>query len=839
MAFYSNWFKNQTDGYISGSVPLVNDSSQIKYPTDNYENFSQQGYAKNEIVNACIRELAMGAVAPRYFVGIDGDDGGTTEVVDGGLADLIRQPNDNDDFYTFIERMVTYLQVSGNVYILKERSRTNALLKMWLLRPDRVSIMPNDRGKNAYSYEIDGKEYAIPSEDIAHLALPNPADDVYGLSPLHVLARTVNLDLSMGDFAKTYFQNSGVPSGLLKIKRRLTSQEEANAIRARWRSTFGGVNNMHKVAVLDDDAEYQQMASSPKDMALTELHYMTESRICAVFGVPPILISANVGLARSTFANYREARFSFHSETLEPMINRIVRFLNNCLEYEFEYEGTLRADLTEMKSFLDDRDSMSSRSASLFGAGIITLNEARDIVGFDAVDDGDIRRVPMNIIETNDDFDPIALPEPTQALPESEEELSGYKGIPRIARGAGMLRRDLLKDREDLTDELTADIERFFKKLRSRIDGTIGRYMDRNLDVQKDYPFQWEGLIPDTTEDDLAKILYRRFVKVASQTFARVNDSGVSPAIDFDEKLPEIQAVVTSAGARAKLIHSTTKKRIREAVTNALERGYSIEQLARGVPDDNFKGLRAVATDNLKRARVIARTEVMRTQNLTTNAHYKSNGFLYVRADDVDGDIHDTYVPDGDPYGRTCAERHQQVYHIDDAVNIMDHPNGTLNWEPMPRNYVPDEILGVNLAEFTKEDEWDFPQGVGIEVHKAEVPEYMQNNARKGLEYYKEGLGGAGLTQGTIREARQIASGNISDNKVIRMNAWFARHLTDLDAPQNSDRSHEDFPSAGAVAWYLWGGNPTNPEQAMKWASAEAERIRDKEKIQETSDARV
>ena len=180
MAFYSNWFKNQTDGYISGSVPLVNDSSQIKYPTDNYENFSQQGYAKNEIVNACIRELAMGAVAPRYFVGVDGDDGGTTEVVDGGLADLIRQPNDNDDFYTFIERMVTYLQVSGNVYILKERSRTNALLKMWLLRPDRVSIMPNDRGKNAYSYEIDGKEYAIPSEDIAHLALPNPADDVYG-----------------------------------------------------------------------------------------------------------------------------------------------------------------------------------------------------------------------------------------------------------------------------------------------------------------------------------------------------------------------------------------------------------------------------------------------------------------------------------------------------------------------------------------------------------------------------------------------------------------------------------------------------------------------------------
>ena len=74
-----------------------------------------------------------------------------------------------------------------------------------------------------------------------------------------------------------------------------------------------------------------------------------------------------------------------------------------------------------------------------------------------------------------------------------------------------------------------------------------------------------------------------------------------------------------------------------------------------------------------------------------------------------------------------------------------------------------------------------------------------------------------------------MAGGFVSEDKVIRMNAWFARHFVDLRSPKNSDRSNDDFPGAGATAWYLWGGNPTNPEQAMKWAERNAERIRNNE----------
>ena len=137
------------------------------------------------------------------------------------------------------------------------------------------------------------------------------------------------------------------------------------------------------------------------------------------------------------------------------------------------------------------------------------------------------------------------------------------------------------------------------------------------------------------------------------------------------------------------MIHSTTTKVIRKALERALSNGYSIEQLARGVPADGFPGLQSILTETKIRARLIARTEIMRSQNMTTTKIYQEQGFQYVRADDVDGGKHDNSVPPGDPYGYTCAQRHNQVYEIGDAYNIMDHPNGTLNWSPMHRSYQP------------------------------------------------------------------------------------------------------------------------------------------------------
>ena len=87
-------------------------------------------------------------------------------------------------------------------------------------------------------------------------------------------------------------------------------------------------------------------------------------------------------------------------------------------------------------------------------------------------------------------------------------------------------------------------------------------------------------------------------------------------------------------------------------------------------------------------------------------------------------------------------------------------------------------------------------------------PSYMRAAARQGLRYYEEGLGGDGLVERTIREARAMAEGNVTADKWVRIRAWVARHLVDLDAP-DARPGADGYPSAGVVAHLLWGSGPS------------------------------
>jgi HK97 family phage prohead protease len=108
---------------------------------------------------------------------------------------------------------------------------------------------------------------------------------------------------------------------------------------------------------------------------------------------------------------------------------------------------------------------------------------------------------------------------------------------------------------------------------------------------------------------------------------------------------------------------------------------------------------------------------------------------------------------------------------------------------------------------------------------RATPPNYMQDAAARGLELRREGFAGDGVTDQTVREAREMADGNISDDKIIRAFAWSQRHAVDLRAPKNNDPDHPDWPGAGAVAHYLWGINPLNPQPAIRFLERESNRL--------------
>lgn len=128
-----------------------------------------------------------------------------------------------------------------------------------------------------------------------------------------------------------------------------------------------------------------------------------------------------------------------------------------------------------------------------------------------------------------------------------------------------------------------------------------------------------------------------------------------------------------------------------------------------------------------------------------------------------------------------------------------------------------DQMVAVSIAEDLE------PLGEVRAI--GNVPEFIKKNAQRGLDYLAKGFGGDGLTDATKREAREMAAGRISENKVRKMAPWFARHKADGQAPKNNDPSNSEYPGAGLVAWLLWGGNSNFDSAAQDWAQRQIDKL--------------
>ena len=120
------------------------------------------------------------------------------------------------------------------------------------------------------------------------------------------------------------------------------------------------------------------------------------------------------------------------------------------------------------------------------------------------------------------------------------------------------------------------------------------------------------------------------------------------------------------------------------------------------------------------------------------------------------------------------------------------------------------------------------------------VPDYVQANAQRGLDNLDRA--GDGLVERTISEARSLARGSITEDKLRRLSAWIKRHRGDLQSDQVKDGEI----SAGVVAHWLWGSGSAEisvgsmldgADRTIDWADREISKLdngeRTLEKIQE------
>ena len=110
----------------------------------------------------------------------------------------------------------------------------------------------------------------------------------------------------------------------------------------------------------------------------------------------------------------------------------------------------------------------------------------------------------------------------------------------------------------------------------------------------------------------------------------------------------------------------------------------------------------------------------------------------------------------------------------------------------------------------------------------------MVSEARKGLEWRKE-HGRGGTMVGVARANQIVRKEKLSPRTVRRMKSFFARH--EVDKRAEGFRPGEDgYPSAGRIAWALWGGDAGQSWSNKKVDQLDRERNKFLEHVSELTD---
>ena len=87
------------------------------------------------------------------------------------------------------------------------------------------------------------------------------------------------------------------------------------------------------------------------------------------------------------------------------------------------------------------------------------------------------------------------------------------------------------------------------------------------------------------------------------------------------------------------------------------------------------------------------------------------------------------------------------------------------------------------------------------------VPKGVQDEAKMALAWIADGHAGSGFTTVGKKRAHDLASGqSVSAETILRMFSFFKRHEVDKQA-KGFNSGEDGFPSAGRVAWSVWGGD--------------------------------
>lgn len=285
-------------------------------------------------VYACVRILAEAVASLPLHVYEYQDDGGKKLVHDHPLYYLLHdEPNPEMTSFVFRETLMSHLLIWGNAYAQVIRDGAGRVLGLYPLLPDKMEVQRDDRGNIYYVYSRNSdenpmfKEYGnikLKAEDVLHI--PGLGfDGLIGYSPIAMAKNAVGMTLACEEYGASFFANGANPGGVLEHPGVL---KDPSKVRESWNSVYRGVNNAHKIAVLEEGMKYQQIGIPPEEAQFLETRKFQINEIARLYRIPPHMVG---DLDKSSFSNIEQQSLEFVKYTLDPWVIRWEQSLQRSL----------------------------------------------------------------------------------------------------------------------------------------------------------------------------------------------------------------------------------------------------------------------------------------------------------------------------------------------------------------------------------------------------------------------------------------------------------------------------------------------------------------------------
>jgi HK97 family phage portal protein len=386
--------------YLSNLLWLINQT---------FRELTERGYRGNAAVYACLRLLCSSVPEPPLIAYLRRPDGEPGDPLpwNHALRQLIRNPNPLMTEYEFWEMVTLHTGIVGRSTWWKERDNAGRLIAHWPLRPDRVGPIYGSQadadasGDSAdgvlvgWSYLVPGTSsyIPIPRRDVLVFNFPDPMGEsggiVEGLGPLQVLASEIGADNEATRYVGSLLANDARPGTVLEVQGTVTSQDDANLIKAAYTSEYGG-KGRGKVGVVDKGTKVTSIGFNLTQLEFPALRRISESRIAAAFGTPAILVGLLVGLEAGIRATIAEQRELFVEQTLAVYWRRFGDQYTMDVASEFGANLLCAFDVSKVKALATQNAAKVTQLTVAAQLGAVTINELRDGLNLPPRDDGDV-----------------------------------------------------------------------------------------------------------------------------------------------------------------------------------------------------------------------------------------------------------------------------------------------------------------------------------------------------------------------------------------------------------------------------------------------------------------